>query len=34
MTFKTINLEEYRRLLKNKKKMFDMTLISNSRKHN
>ena len=25
MTFKTINLEEYRRLLKNKKKMFDMT---------
>ena len=25
MTFRTINLEEYRRLLKNKKKMFDMT---------
>ena len=25
MTFKTINLEEYKRLLKNKKKMFDMT---------
>ena len=25
MTFKTINLEEYRRLLNNKKKMFDMT---------
>ena len=25
MSFKTINLEEYKRLLKNKKKMFDMT---------
>ena len=25
MTFKTINLEEYKRLLKNKKKMYDMT---------
>ena len=25
MTFKTINLEEYKRLLKNKQKMFDMT---------
>ena len=25
MSFKTINLEEYRKLLKNKKKMFDMT---------
>ena len=25
MTFKTINLEQYKRLLKNKKKMFDMT---------
>ena len=25
MTFKTINLEEYKKLLKNKKKMFDMT---------
>ena len=25
MSFKTINLEEYKKLLKNKKKMFDMT---------
>ena len=25
MFFKTINLEEYKKLLKNKKKMFDMT---------
>ena len=25
MSFKTINLEEYKRLLKNKQKMFDMT---------
>ena len=25
MTFKTINLEEYKKLLKNRKKMFDMT---------
>ena len=25
MPFRTINLEEYKRLLKNKKKMFDMT---------
>ena len=25
MSFKTINLEEYKRLLKNKKKMFDTT---------
>ena len=25
MSFKTINLEEYKRLLKNKKKMFGMT---------
>ena len=25
MSFKTINLEEYKRLLNNKKKMFDMT---------
>ena len=25
MTFKTISLEEYTKLLKNKKKMFDMT---------
>ena len=25
MSFKTINLEEYEKLLKNKKKMFDMT---------
>ena len=25
MSFKTINLEEYKRLMKNKKKMFDMT---------
>ena len=25
MSFKTISLEEYKRLLKNKKKMFDMT---------
>ena len=24
MSFKTINLEEYKKLLKNKKKMFDM----------
>ena len=26
MSFKTINLEEYKRLLKNKQKMFDMTI--------
>ena len=25
MSFKTINLEEYKRLLKNKQKVFDMT---------
>ena len=25
MSFKTVNLEEYKRLLKNKQKMFDMT---------
>ena len=25
MSFKTINLDEYKKLLKNKKKMFDMT---------
>ena len=25
MSFKTINLEEYKKSLKNKKKMFDMT---------
>ena len=25
MSFKTINLDEYRKLLKNKKRMFDMT---------
>ena len=25
MSFKTINLEQYKRLLKNKQKMFDMT---------
>ena len=25
MSFKTIDLEEYKKLLKNKKKMFDMT---------
>ena len=25
MSFKTINLEKYKKLLKNKKKMFDMT---------
>ena len=25
MSFRTINLEEYKRLLNNKKKMFDMT---------
>ena len=25
MSFKTINLEEYKRLFKNKQKMFDMT---------
>ena len=25
MSFKTINLEEYKRLLKNRKKMFDIT---------
>ena len=25
MSFKTINLEEYKRLLKNEQKMFDMT---------
>ena len=25
MSFKTINLEEYKKLLRNKKKMFDMT---------
>ena len=25
MSFKTINLEEYKKLLKNKKEMFDMT---------
>ena len=25
MSFKTINLEEYKKLLKNKQKMFDMT---------
>ena len=25
MSFKTINLEEYKKLLKNKKKMFDIT---------
>ena len=25
MSFKTINLEEYKKLLKNKKKMFDLT---------
>ena len=25
MSFKTINLEEYKKLLNNKKKMFDMT---------
>ena len=25
MSFKTINLEEYKRLLKNKQKMFDIT---------
>ena len=25
MSFKTINLEEYKKLLKNKKKMFDVT---------
>ena len=25
MSFKTINLKEYKRLLKNKQKMFDMT---------
>ena len=25
MSFKTINLDEYKRLLKNKQKMFDMT---------
>ena len=25
MSFRTINLEEYKKLIKNKKKMFDMT---------
>ena len=28
MPFKTINLEDYKKLLKNKKKMFDMTFLT------